>query len=164
VGARRKGRELALQMLYQWDVSRAPVEEVVESSPEIGKAGDAAREFARGLVEGSVDRVEDIDKVLIDTSEHWRLGRMSVVDRNVLRLAVFELMTNATPPSVVINEALEVAKRFSSPESVSFVNGILDKVNRAMNPGKDGEATRRRKGVKAQRKTGKRRKARSVKA
>jgi len=129
VGARRKGRELALQMLYQWDVSREPVEAIVESSPEISKAGDAAREFARGLVEGTIDRVEEIDKILIETSEHWRLGRMSTVDRNVLRLAVYELLTKSTPASVVINEALEVAKRFSSPESVAFVNGVLDAVN-----------------------------------
>jgi N utilization substance protein B len=129
VGARRKGRELALQMLYQWDVSRAPVEDIVESSPEISKAGDAAREFARGIVEGTIDRVEEIDKILIETSEHWRLGRMSTVDRNVLRLAVYELLTKSTPASVVINEALEVAKRFSSPESVGFVNGVLDAVN-----------------------------------
>ncbi len=129
MGARRKGRELALQMLYQWDVSREPVEAIVESSPEISKAGDAAREFARGLVEGTIDRVEEIDKILIETSEHWRLGRMSTVDRNVLRLAVYELLTKSTPASVVINEALEVAKRFSSPESVAFVNGVLDAVN-----------------------------------
>ena len=91
MGARRKGRELALQMLYQWDVSREPVEIVIESSSELQNAGDAAREFASRLVEGTVDRVEEIDKILIETSEHWRLGRMSMVDRNVLRLAVYEL-------------------------------------------------------------------------
>ena len=129
MGARRKGRELALQMLYQWDVSREPVEIVIESSSELQNAGDAAREFASRLVEGTVDRVEEIDRILIETSEHWRLGRMSTVDRNVLRLAVYELLTKETPPGVVINEALEVAKRFSSPESAAFVNGVLDAVN-----------------------------------
>jgi N utilization substance protein B len=133
VGARRKGRELALQMLYQWDVSREPVENVIESSSELQRAGDAARAFASRLVEGTVDRVEEIDKILIETSEHWRLGRMSTVDRNVLRLAVYELLTKSTPPGVVINEALEVAKRFSSPESAGFVNGILDAVNEQIN-------------------------------
>ena len=133
MGARRKGRELALQMLYQWDVSREPVESVIESSSELQNAGDAAREFASRLVEGTVDRVEEIDKILIETSEHWRLGRMSTVDRNVLRLAVYELLDKSTPPGVVINEALEVAKRFSSPESAGFVNGVLDAVNEQLN-------------------------------
>ena len=133
MGARRKGRELALQMLYQWDVSREPVESVIESSSELQSAGDAAREFASRLVEGTVDRIEEIDKILIETSEHWRLGRMSTVDRNVLRLAVYELLERSTPPGVVINEALEVAKRFSSPESAGFVNGVLDAVNQELN-------------------------------
>jgi N utilization substance protein B len=120
-------------MLYQWDVSREPVENVIESSSELQNAGEAAREFASQLVEGTVDRVEEIDKILIETSEHWRLGRMSTVDRNVLRLAVYELLTKSTPPGVVINEALEVAKRFSSPESAAFVNGVLDAVNQELN-------------------------------
>ena len=133
MGARRKGRELALQMLYQWDVSREPVESVIESSSELQRAGDAAREFASRLVDGTVDRIEEIDKILIETSEHWRLGRMSTVDRNVLRLAVYELLEKSTPPGVVINEALEVAKRFSSPESAGFVNGVLDAVNQELN-------------------------------
>jgi transcription antitermination protein NusB len=132
MGARRKGRELALQMLYQWDVGRQPVESVIESTAELQRAGDAAREFASGLLEGTIDRIEEIDKILIETSEHWRLGRMSTVDRNVLRLAVYELLMKETPPSVVINEALEVAKRFSSPESPAFVNGILDAVNQEL--------------------------------
>ncbi len=133
MGARRKGRELALQMLYQWDVGREPVASVIETSTELQRAGDAAREFASGLVEGTVDRIEEIDKILIETSEHWRLGRMSTVDRNVLRLAVYELLTKSTPPGVVINEALEVAKRYSTPESTAFVNGILDAVNQEIN-------------------------------
>lgn len=133
MGARRKGRELALQMLYQWDVSREPVESVIESSSELQRASEAAREFASRLVDGTVDRIEEIDKILIETSEHWRLGRMSTVDRNVLRLAVYELLEKSTPPGVVINEALEVAKRFSSPESAGFVNGVLDAVNQELN-------------------------------
>ncbi len=133
MGARRKGRELALQMLYQWDVSREPVESVIESSSELQTAGDAAREFASRLVERTVERVEEIDKILIATSENWRLGRMSTVDRNVLRLAVYELLEKAEPPGVVINEALEVVKRFSTPESAAFVNGVLDAVHQELN-------------------------------
>jgi N utilization substance protein B len=120
-------------MLYQWDVSREPVESILETSSELQEAGDEARGLASRLLEGTVDRVEEIDKLLIATSENWRLGRMSTVDRNLLRLAVYELLTRETPPSVVINEALEIAKRFSSPESVGFVNGILDAVNQEVN-------------------------------
>jgi len=120
-------------MLYQWDVSREPVESVIESSSELQSAGEAAREFASRLVEGTVGRVEEIDKILIETSEHWRLGRMSMVDRNVLRLAVYELLDKSAPPGVVINEALEIAKRFSTPESAGFVNGVLDAVNQELN-------------------------------
>jgi len=129
MGARRKGRELALQLLYQWDVSREPVETIVENAIELKPVGPEAREFACRLFEGTIERVEELDKILMDTSENWRLGRMSTVDRNVLRLAVYELLTKESPAGVVINEALEVAKRFSAPESAGFVNGILDAVN-----------------------------------
>jgi N utilization substance protein B len=119
-------------MLYQWDVSREPVESILETSSELSEAGDDARELASRLLLGTVDRVEEIDKLLIETSEHWRLGRMPTVDRNVLRLAVYELLARETPPSVVINEALEIVKRFSGPESVGFVNGVLDAVSRQL--------------------------------
>ena len=129
MGARRKGRELALQMLYQWDLTRRPVEDVIDSIEGLQKSGEAARSFARELVKGTIDRVEEIDGILASHSDKWRLDRMSVVDRNVLRLAVYELLSKASPPGVVINEALEVAKRFSSPESPAFVNGVLDAVN-----------------------------------
>ncbi|MGH9321307.1 MAG: transcription antitermination factor NusB [Vicinamibacteria bacterium] len=129
MGARRKGRELAVQMLYQWDVGRAPVEDVIASTADLQSAGDAARALASQLLEGAVDRVEEIDGILAEHSDNWRLGRMSTVDRNILRLAVYELLSKTTPPSVVINEALEITKRFSTKESTAFVNGVLDGVN-----------------------------------
>ena len=132
MGARRKGRELALQMLYQWDLTRRPVEDIVDSIEGLQKGGEAARSFAKELVEGTVDRVEEIDGLLAEHSDRWRLDRMSVVDRNLLRLAVYELLGKASPPGVVINEALEIAKRFSTPEAPAFVNGVLDAVSASL--------------------------------
>jgi len=128
VGARRKGRELALQMLYQWDVTRAPLDEIVESMESLQGAGDDARAFARGLAEGAIRRVEEIDASISKQSDAWRLDRMATVDRNILRVAIYEYIETETPKSVVINEALEVAKRFSAPDAVSFINGVLDAV------------------------------------
>jgi N utilization substance protein B len=116
-------------MLYQWDLTRRPVKDVIDSMEGLQKSGESARSFAKDLVEGTVERVEEIDALLAHHSERWRLDRMSVVDRNLLRLAVYELLSKASPASVVINEALEVAKRFSTPESPAFVNGVLDAVS-----------------------------------
>jgi N utilization substance protein B len=132
VGARRKGRELALQMLYQWDVTRAPFDEIVEAAASLSSAGEAAREFARVLAEGAIARVEEIDAIISRQSDAWRLDRMAMVDRNILRVAVYELMETETPKNVVINEALEIAKRFSAPDAVSFVNGVLDAVSHSI--------------------------------
>lgn len=128
MGTRRKGRELALQMLYQWDVTRQPLGEIFESIEGLARGGTDAGAFARHLVEGTVHRLEQIDALLAEHSERWKLERMSAVDRNILRLAVFEVLERRAPKNVVINEALEVAKRFSSPEAVEFVNGVLDAV------------------------------------
>ena len=128
MGARRKGRELALQMLYQWDVTRQPLGEIVETIDGLQQAGDEARAFARELAKGTIDRVEEIDGLLGERSDSWRLDRMAAVDRNILRVAVYEFMATETPKNVVINEALEVAKRFSAPDAVSFINGVLDAV------------------------------------
>jgi transcription antitermination protein NusB len=115
-------------MLYQWDVARAPLEEVIASISDLVAPGGTALRFASELVTSTVDRVEEIDSLIIAASERWRLDRMSTVDRNILRLAVEELLEGTTPRSVVINEALEVAKRYSTTESTAFVNGVLDAV------------------------------------
>lgn len=128
MGARRKGRELALQMLYQWDVTHEPLEQIVEYTDGLQQAGDEARAFARMLVGGAIRRVDEIDAKISRQSESWRLDRMATVDRNILRIAIYEFMETETPKSVVINEALEVAKRFSAPDAVSFINGVLDAV------------------------------------
>ena len=128
MGVRRKGRELALQMLYQWDVTRAPFGEVVWSIGEIRNPSEEARDFGRSLAEGTIRRVEEIDALISAQSDSWRLSRMAAVDRNILRVAVYEFLDTETPKRVVINEALEITKRFSAPDAVSFVNGVLDAV------------------------------------
>ena len=127
-GTRRQGRELALQMLYQWELTREPLEAVFESVAAIAETPESSVRFARELVRGTIARLESIDEVLAQHSEHWRLSRMAAIDRNILRLAIYELLTSETPKGVVINEAIEVAKRFSAPESGQFVNGILDAI------------------------------------
>ena len=128
MGVRRKGRELALQMLYQWDVTRAPFGEVVWSISAIRNPSQEAKDFGRSLAEGTIRRVEEIDALISAQSDSWRLSRMAAVDRNILRVAVYEFLDTETPKRVVINEALEIAKRFSAPDAVSFVNGVLDAV------------------------------------
>jgi N utilization substance protein B len=115
-------------MLYQWDVSRSPIEAVFDSAEELQSISEEAGQFARKLARGTVARVAEIDALIAEHSEHWRLSRMSTVDRNLLRLAVYECWETDTPKKVVINEALEIAKRYSSEESVAFVNGILDAI------------------------------------
>ena len=115
-------------MLYQWDVSREPLDRIVESMALLQNAGEDARKFARVLAEGTIRRIDEIDANITEQSDSWRLDRMATVDRNILRVAIFELMETETPKNVVINEALEVTKRFSAPDAVSFVNGVLDAV------------------------------------
>jgi N utilization substance protein B len=125
---RRKGRELAVQMLYQWDVAAQPVGKVLEAFWRLGEQPESARSFARKLVEGTVADAGEIDAIITEHAEHWRVDRMATVDRNILRLAVYEFLHEDTPKKVVINEALEIAKKFSTPEAVQFINGILDAV------------------------------------
>lgn len=115
-------------MLYQWDVTREPLERIIESTALLQNAGPDARSFARVLAEGTIRRIDEIDANITEQSDSWRLDRMATVDRNILRVAIFEFMETETDKSVVINEALEVTKRFSAPEAVSFVNGVLDAV------------------------------------
>jgi N utilization substance protein B len=95
----------------------------------------SVREFCRQLVLGTVDRLAVIDELLGEASEHWSLGRMSVVDRNILRLATYELLDRSDIPlSVSINEAIEIAKRYSTPDAAMFINGVLDRVKRMVHP------------------------------
>jgi N utilization substance protein B len=128
VGSRRKGRELAVQMLYQWDIDRQPVRVLLESFGRLGEQPESARTFGRRLVEGTLSHLPEIDALIEAHAENWRLSRMAAVDRSVLRLAVYEFLREQTPKRVVINEALEIAKKYSSAEAAQFVNGVLDAV------------------------------------
>ena len=133
MASRRKARECALQMLFQWDIGRdAPdqVEELFWSNTR-PREEEPLHEAANGLFRGTVEAVKEIDRRIRRTAEHWRPERMAAVDRNILRLGTYELLYRRdTPGPVVINEALEIARKFSSEESVQFINGLLDRVRK----------------------------------
>jgi len=133
MASRRKSRELALQMLFQWEVGAHSPGQVLAGFLSSQKADAEVKEFARRLFEGTVANVNSIDPLLRRHAEHWKLERMAAVDRNVLRLALYELIHEPdVPPAVVINEALELARRFSAADSVEFVNGVLDAVRKVV--------------------------------
>jgi N utilization substance protein B len=135
VGDRRKSRELALQLLYEMEVKGADPKSVLERTH--GRDGERSREevseegrkFATDLLEGTFRNRKEIDELIERHSLHWKMARMAVVDRNILRLAVYELLyLHDVPTSVVLNEAIEIAKKFGTEDSGAFINGILDKV------------------------------------
>jgi N utilization substance protein B len=133
MASRRKSRELALQMLFQWEVGKHSPAHVVATFLDPEKVDTPAVSFARRLFQGTVDNVSTLDPMLSQHAKNWRIERMAAVDRNVLRLALFELLHQPdTPPAVVINEALEIARRFSGEDSAEFVNGVLDAVSKAL--------------------------------
>ncbi|HRI03480.1 MAG TPA: transcription antitermination factor NusB [Pyrinomonadaceae bacterium] len=130
-GTRHKARECALQMLFASDLVHNDCETLVASYwKELGDTAidDKTREFANRLACGTLNNVEAIDELIRTRAQHWRIERMAIVDRNVLRLAVFEFLHQDTPNGVAINEALEVARRFSTYEATQFINGILDAI------------------------------------
>jgi N utilization substance protein B len=133
--SRRRSRQRALQILYLWDVRRQPVEEAIGAFfdtlySEESRTKPQRDEFLDQLVTGAVEHVEELDRRITEHAEHWRIERMPTVDRNILRLAVYEMAHSDTPAPVVIDEALELARRYSNEESVQFVNGVLDAVHR----------------------------------
>jgi len=135
MAARHRSRKRALQVLFEWDIRGGSVDNAISYfyetlySEEDEKKPKPDR-FMEELARGTVDNAESIDKHIEAKSEHWRLSRMAVVDRNILRLAIYELKQNAVPAPVVIDEAIELARQFSNDESVSFINGVLDAVHR----------------------------------
>ncbi len=135
MAARHRSRRRALQVLFEWDMRRDPVDRAIDHfyetlySEENEKKPKPDR-FMEELVRGTVANARDIDQTIEAKSEHWRLQRMAVVDRNILRLAIYELNQQAVPAPVVIDEALELARQFSGDESLSFINGVLDAVHR----------------------------------
>jgi len=138
MGTRRKSREFALQMLFQADMGRQDQEQVRRTFwAERGELEDSVRGFADDLFRVAMERTEEIDKLIERHAEHWRMERMATVDRNVLRGAVAEFLAfPQTPRPVIINEALEIARKFSSPESVLFINGVLDSVAKELGDSK----------------------------
>jgi N utilization substance protein B len=133
MGARRKARICALQMLFQYDIAQPRVDELASGYWEAfgDEMGNVARDFANNLALGAIGRLDEIDSLIRRRAEHWRIQRMAVVDRNILRLAIYEFLYEAdTPKTVVINEALEIARRFSTFEATQFINGILDAIKR----------------------------------
>jgi N utilization substance protein B len=131
---RHRSRQRALQVLFQWDMAKRPVEEAIESwYDSIGAGRDeplARDDFMEELAKGTVGMAEEIDQRITAKAQNWSLERMAVVDRNILRLAIFEMTKQLSPAAVVIDEALELARRYSGDESVPFINGVLDAVNK----------------------------------
>jgi N utilization substance protein B len=122
-----------MQMLFQWELGGHSPEHVVSSFLHAQKIDPEVEAFARSLFEGTVSEVEALDRRVRAQAEHWRLERMAAVDRNLLRVALYELLhCPQTPPAVVINEALEIARRFSGKDSVEFVNGVLDAIRKTL--------------------------------
>ena len=140
MGIRRKARELVLQMLFQADLGKQAPEHVRKTFwAERSEVGEEARAFSEELFRAATERAAEIDALIERHAEHWRMERMAAVDRNILRTGVAEFLALETPKPVVINEALEIARRFSSPESVHFLNGVLDSIARDMKPAGDAE-------------------------
>jgi N utilization substance protein B len=130
IGQRRKGRELALQMLFQADMAKQTIDQVRRTFwAERSNVEEEARGFADDLFRVAHNRQEEIDGIIEKHASHWRIERMAVVDRNLLRAAVAEFLGYPkTPRPIVINEALEIAHKYSAPESVQFINGVLDSI------------------------------------
>ena len=127
MGTRRRARELALQLLYQFELTDASPEEMQAGFEEWRNAGENVREFADALLRGTLSRIGELDEELVRQTTHWRLERLAAVDRNILRLALYELIYETeTPHAVVIDEAIEIAKKFGTKDSGRFVNGVLD--------------------------------------
>ena len=136
--SRHRAREAAVQMLYQWEVGKASMFEVGQtfwSGPAAATEpfADELREFATKLATGVAGTVGDIDPMIVEAAQNWRIERMNVLDRLILRMAIYEFLHEpGTPPKVIINEALELARTFSTDDSVRFINGVLDAVRRTL--------------------------------
>lgn len=136
MAARHRSRQRALQVLFLVDLRGQPVPEAISSyyatlsSEQEPVPETEADPFMETLVKGTADNTAEIDGWIAEKSQNWRLDRMPVVDRNILRMALYEMTKTETPPAVVIDEALELARQFSSDESVAFINGVLDAVRR----------------------------------
>ena len=135
MGKRTKARECALQLLYQWDITRAPMDRVVGRFWQVRSGTEEMKAMAERLARGAQREVDRLDEAIAKASSHWRLDRIAPIDRDILRLGAYELMEEAgTPASVIIDEAVELAKRFSEADAPAFVNGVLDAIKREARP------------------------------
>jgi len=129
MGKRRLSRELTLKFLYQFELTGGELDEQIKLFLKQNSSKDDVESFMRGLVFSLLDKVKEIDEVIQKYSDHWVLDRMTVIDRNILRMGVCELLFDfSTPPKVVINEAIDIAKKYGNEDSPEFINGVLDKV------------------------------------
>jgi N utilization substance protein B len=134
MGARRKARELALQMLFQHDMAGNEPDMIITTFDDLQKSRPNTREFAEKIFRGTVDHLSEIDDMIQAQAENWRLSRMAVVDRNIIRMSVYEFLhENDTPKLVIIDEAIEIAKKFGTQKSSQFINGILDGILKRYN-------------------------------
>jgi len=132
VSLRSKSREFSMQMLFQWEMSQQDLPKLEAKFWKGAKAAEHTRTFANQLFEGAAHDAPALDELIACHVEHWRLERISAIDRAILRLALHEMRATDTPPKVVINEAVELAKKFSSEEAGGFVNGILDSYRKSL--------------------------------
>lgn len=132
MSSRRKGREFVLQMLFQEDISGTPPDEVRKLFWQTHSTDSETRRFTEVLFSKSLDERSHVDELIKRHARNWALDRMAAVDRNVLRMAVSELLVGETPAIVVIDEAIEVARKFSTADSTEFVNGVLDSIRREL--------------------------------
>jgi transcription antitermination protein NusB len=115
-----------MQMLFQWDMSQQDAKKLEVKFWKSAKAADHTRTFANQLFEGAAESSGDLDELITKHAENWRLERLAAIDRAILRLAIHEMRATSTPPKVIINEAVDLAKKFSTDDAGGFVNGILD--------------------------------------
>ena len=126
---RRRSREFALQVLYQWDMTQQDARKGLVHFKEHFSLTEENDPFLDQIVQGVLTHCQEIDRLIEQYSEHWRLGRMAPIDRTILRIAIFELLyCEEIPPKVTLNEAVDLGKQFGSEESGSFINGILDRI------------------------------------
>jgi len=131
MGRRTKARECAFQMLYQWEATDTPMDSVVESFWRVRRSTPATRAMADRLATGAAARIAELDAAIGEAASNWRLDRIASVDRTILRLGAFELLAEPdTPAAVVLDEAVEMAKRFGEADSPAFVNGVLDAIRK----------------------------------
>ena len=129
MGKRRSSRELALKFLYQFELNEGDLDEQIKLFLERNSSQEGVENFMKELVMPLVSKMKEIDEIIQKYSDHWILDRMTVIDRNILRIGTCELLLNfSTPPKVVINEAIDIAKKYGNEDSPEFINGILDKV------------------------------------